>query len=120
MVTGRRGRVAAALALVAGVLAGSGAASAAPRDASCAGLSVRVAVSTGHGGHRTVTHVRVRRLSCARAASVLRAGSFALTPAGPLFTTPGYRCRSPIGPQGAATSVYRCARRRSTLRFTLA
>jgi hypothetical protein len=65
-----------------------------------------------------VSHLRVSRISCARAAAAVRAGVFDLVPAGPHFHTPGFRCTSPIGPPrpGAAARPFSC--RRSQQRFT--
>jgi hypothetical protein len=50
----------------------------------------------GHPHH--VRHVQVSRLSCSKATSAVRRGKFDLTPGGPVFSTPRFRCRSPVGP----------------------
>jgi hypothetical protein len=65
-----------------------------------------------------VSHLRVSGMSCARAAAAVRAGVFDLVPAGPSFHTPGFRCRSPVGPPlpGTPTRLFSC--RRSQQRFT--
>lgn len=69
-----------------------------------------------------VTRLRVSRISCSRAAAAVRAGSFELTPGGPLFSTPGFVCSSPIGPPlpGMKPRYYRCAHRRERVEFLLA
>jgi hypothetical protein len=49
-------------------------------------------------GFLPVSYLGVRHLSCAVAEQAVRAGSFAITPANPIYSTPGYQCTSPIGP----------------------
>ena len=74
---------------------------------------------SGTGFRLGVTHVRVSRISCSRAAASVRAGKFELTPGGPLFSTPGFVCRSPIGPPppGSKPRYFRCAHRGERFEF---
>ena len=67
-----------------------------------------------------VAHLRVSRMTCARAAAAVRAGVFDLVPAGPQFHTPGFRCRSPVGPPhpGAPQRLFSCERQPHRFTFT--
>jgi len=47
---------------------------------------------------RRTRHLQVSRLTCAKAVRAIKRGTFDLTPGGPVFSTPGYRCHSPVGP----------------------
>jgi hypothetical protein len=83
-------------------------------------LSVRgVSVRGTAGGSLNVTHLRVIRISCSRAAAAVRAGSYEATPGGPLFTAPGFSCSGPVGPPppGSKPRYYHCNRRRQRLEF---
>lgn len=66
-----------------------------------------------------VTHLRVNGISCSRSAAAVRAGKFELTPGGPLFSTPGFVCNSPIGPPlpGSKPRFFKCAHRRERFEF---
>jgi hypothetical protein len=70
----------------------------------------------------TITKVLVDRLPCASADAAIRASSFAATPGGPLFTTPGFTCTGPVGPPppGSKPRYYRCTRGRTGFEFTVA
>jgi hypothetical protein len=70
----------------------------------------------------SISGLRVSRMTCARAASAVRAGSFAEDPAGLLFTTPRFTCQSPIGPPlpGQPTPrPYTCQRGAARFRFVV-
>ena len=78
-------------------------------------LSVR-----GTGGHSLrVNNLRVHAISCARAAAALRASTFEATPAGPLFSTRGFKCGGPVGPPpaGAKPRYYHCKHQRQLFEF---
>jgi hypothetical protein len=50
-------------------------------------------------GHpKQVRNLQASRMTCRRARRAVRRGKVALTPGGPLFTTPRFKCDSPIGP----------------------
>jgi hypothetical protein len=58
-----------------------------------------------------VKSLRVTGISCTKASAAIRAGSFALTPAGPQFSTKGFYCTSPVGPPPPGSSgprLYSC------------
>jgi hypothetical protein len=63
-------------------------------------------------GEFAVTSLQVNGLSCNRAITALRAGTFALTPGNPVFSTPGFRCQGPTGPRprGRKPRFYTCFR----------
>jgi len=63
----------------------------------------------------------VRGMSCARAATVIRAGAFSTPPGGLTFQTSGFTCSSPIGPPppGSAARYFTCQRRSQSFRFTV-
>jgi hypothetical protein len=73
----------------------------------------------GAGFSIPVTHLGVSRISCSRAAAAVRAGRFELTPGGPLFSTPGFVCSSPVGPPlpGTRPRYFRCTHRRERFEF---
>jgi hypothetical protein len=59
-------------------------------------------------GHpRGARHLQVAHFTCRRAVSAIKRGRFELTPAGPFFSTPGFRCSSPILPLGPRFTVCR-------------
>jgi hypothetical protein len=66
-----------------------------------------------------VTSLRVNRISCASAATAVRASTFEATPGGPLFSTRGFICTSPIGPPPPHSKprYYRCTRGRKEFEF---
>ena len=74
---------------------------------------------TGPGFSIGVTHLRVSQISCSRAAAAVRAGKFELTPGGPLFSTPGFACQSPIGPPPPRSKprYFRCTHRHERFEF---
>jgi hypothetical protein len=83
-------------------------------------LSVRgLSVRGTRQGSLTVNNLRVIGISCSRAASALRAGSYEATPGGPLFTAPGFTCSGPVGPPppGSKPRYYHCCRRRQRFEF---
>lgn len=63
----------------------------------CRGVRLNVR-STTPGNPFSVSNLAVSHLSCASAEKAVLAGSFAITPANPIFSTSGFRCTSPIGP----------------------
>jgi len=71
------------------------------------------------GGPLNLTNLRVIRISCSRAAAAVRASSYEATPAGPLFTSQGFRCGGPVGPPppGAKPRYYHCNHRRQMFEF---
>ena len=79
------------------------------------GLSVRGTAA----GSLSVTNLRVIRISCSRAAALVRAGSYEATPGGPLFTSPGFSCSGPVGPPppGSKPRYYQCEHRRQGFEF---
>jgi hypothetical protein len=79
------------------------------------GLSVRGTPE----GSLAVTNLRVIRISCSRAAAVVRASRYEATPGGPLFTSPGFSCSGPVGPPppGSKPRYYQCDRRRQRFEF---
>ena len=101
------------------VLAASSAATAgagAPAFRPCPAGHLVVKATTGGG--LPISLLGVDRLSCARAVEALRAGSFALTPADPIFSTPGFHCTSPIGPPRPGPTRYVvCRKGRAAFRF---
>jgi hypothetical protein len=66
-----------------------------------------------------VTNLRVSRISCSRAAAAVRASTFEVTPAGPLFSTAGFKCGGPVGPPppGAKPRYYHCNHGRQMFEF---
>lgn len=66
-----------------------------------------------------VTSLRVDRISCASAASAVRASRFEATPGGPLFSTRGFICTGPIGPPPPHSKprYYCCTRGREEFEF---
>jgi hypothetical protein len=83
-------------------------------------LSVRgVTVRGTADGSLNVTKLRVIRISCSRAAAVVRASRYEATPGGPLFTSPGFSCGGPVGPPppGSKPRYYHCDRRRQRFEF---
>ncbi len=66
-----------------------------------------------------VTSLRVNRISCATAATALRASTFQATPGGPLFSTRGFICTGPVGPPPPHSKprFYRCTRGREAFEF---
>jgi hypothetical protein len=71
------------------------------------------------GGSLSLTTLRVIRIPCSRAAAAVRASSYEATPAGPLFTSPGFSCSGPVGPPPprARPRYYHCNHRRQTFEF---
>ncbi len=71
------------------------------------------------GGSLNLTNLRVIRISCSRAAAAVRASNYEATPAGPLFTSPRFRCSGPVGPPppGARPRYYHCNHRRKMFEF---
>jgi hypothetical protein len=71
------------------------------------------------GGWLNLTNLRVIRISCSRAAAAVRASSYEASPAGPLFTSPGFSCSGPVGPPppGARPRYYHCNHRRQMFEF---
>jgi len=70
------------------------------------------------GGGLPISLLGVSHLSCARALEAVHAGSFALTPAYPIFSTPDFRCTSPIGPPRPGPTRYVvCRRGQAAFRF---
>jgi hypothetical protein len=63
----------------------------------CPNVQLRVRTTTP-GTPLPISQLGVSHLSCAEAEKAVRSGSFELTPANPIFSTPGFRCTSPIGP----------------------
>jgi len=118
MATGslKLGTAAVAIALCA--LLAAGIASGARQSRVCPGAHPRV---TTHAGSPFVTaHLRVSRMSCMRAITAVRAGAFALTPAGPRFSTPGFSCTSPVGPpRNSAPRYFHCRHGARAFEFTL-
>jgi hypothetical protein len=66
-----------------------------------------------------VTSLRVRGLSCSGAIAVVRAGTYARTPGGPVFSMRGFLCTGPVGPRlpGAKPRFYTCSRPRESFEF---
>ncbi len=66
-----------------------------------------------------LTSLRVNRISCASAATAVRASTFEATPGGPLFSTRGFICTGPIGPPPPHSKprYYRCTRGREEFEF---
>ncbi len=66
-----------------------------------------------------VTSLRVNRISCASAATAVRASTFEATPGGPLFSTRGFICTGPIGPPPPHSKPrdYSCTRGREKFEF---
>jgi hypothetical protein len=110
--------VAAALVLLSTASAGAQTATVIYRPCRHEHLSARA----GAGFSIPVTHLGVSRISCSRAATAIRAGRFELTPGGPLFSTPGFFCSSPIGPPlpGTKPRYFRCTHRRERFEFLVA
>ena len=80
-----------------------------------------VGVRGAAGGSLSVTSLGVIRMSCARAAAAVRASRYEATPGGPLFTSPGFSCRGPVGPPppGAKPRYYQCDRARQRFEFVV-
>jgi hypothetical protein len=95
----------AALALAVAIGAGGAAAKAPHRGAACAGHP------------RGVRKLEVSRMRCSDAVTAVRRGRFELTPGGPLFTTPGFTCQSPVGPPLRGPRFTVCTSGRRSLRF---
>jgi hypothetical protein len=73
---------------------------------------------TGCSGHpRQVRHLQASRLTCAKAIKAIKRGKFALTPGGPLFSTRGFKCDSPVGPPVDGPRFTVCARHGHKFRF---
>jgi hypothetical protein len=66
---------------------------------------------------RRTRHLQVSRLTCANAIGAIRRGKFALPPGGPVFSTPGYRCHSPVGPPLYRPRFTVCQRYTHAFRF---
>jgi hypothetical protein len=65
-----------------------------------------------------VRRLQVSHLTCARAVRAIRRGKFALTPGGPVFSTRGFHCSSPVGPPlNDAPRFTVCRRRGHAFRF---
>ena len=76
-----------------------------------------LSVKTG-GRPFPVSLLGVSHLTCASALKALRAGSFFLTPADPIFSTPGFHCTSPIGPPRPGPTRYVvCRKGQEAFRF---
>jgi hypothetical protein len=75
--------------------------------------------SHGPGFSLRVTHLRVSRITCRRAAAAVRASTFEATPAGPQFSVPGFACTGPVGPPppGSRPRYYHCRHRRQAFEF---
>jgi hypothetical protein len=101
------------------VIAASGAAAAGagtPAFRPCPAGHLVVKITTGGG--LPISLLGVSHLSCARALEAVHAGSFALTPAYPIFSTPGFHCTSPIGPPRAGPTRYVvCRKGQQAFRF---
>jgi hypothetical protein len=101
-----------ALALLLTLLVSSTAADSAagqrPRYTPC--RHEHLTISGGAGGSLPASHLRVIGISCADAAEAVSSGTYEATPAGPLFSTAGFACTSPVGPPppGAKPRSYRC------------
>jgi len=84
------------------------------------GVAAAAATRQWHGcpSHpRRVRHLQVSRLTCAKAIRAIRSGKFDLTPGGPVFSTPGYRCHSPVGPPLDGPRFTVCKRYTYAFRF---
>lgn len=104
------GMLSVAIAFAAVAVIGVASAAGAPR--------ARAGHWTGCSGHpRQVRHVQVSRLSCAKAVRAIKRGKFALTPGGPLFTTPRFKCESPVGPPMDGPRFTVCTRHHHKFRF---
>lgn len=108
----------AALIFALGALVGAEMASGARRYRACP--NAHPGATTHAGSPLYISHLRVSRMSCARATAAVRAGAFALTPAGPLFHTTGFSCTSPIGPPlNSRPHYFHCQHAARAFEFTL-
>jgi hypothetical protein len=79
----------------------------------------RLSVRGTARGSLNITNLRVIGISCSRAAATVRASSYEATPAGPLFSSPGFSCSGPVGPPPprAKPRYYHCSHRRRMFEF---
>lgn len=78
-----------------------------------------LSVAGARGTSLDVTNLRVSWISCKRVAAAVRAGTFEATPAGPLFSIPGFTCGEPVGPPppGVKPRYYHCSHGRQRFEF---
>ncbi len=71
------------------------------------------------GQKLTARNLRVSEISCSRAKAALKRATFAATPGGPEFSTPGFMCGGPVGPPPPHSKprYYHCTRGRGTFEF---
>lgn len=69
-------------------------------------------------GHpREIRHLQVSRFRCSMAVKAVRRGKFEFPPAGPQFSTRGFKCESPVGPPLEGPRFTTCRRKHHAFRF---
>ncbi len=114
---GRRRRASVGTVVAASLLALSAAPAEGAQFKECPNKHLSSRDSTGQT--LPLISLRVNRISCAGAATAVRASTFEATPGGPLFSTRGFICTGPIGPPPPHSKprYYRCTRGREEFEF---